>query len=263
MSKACLAFLFRGIQMIKENERFDLISKTGYGIIQNKAWFSYGIDAVLISHFAKVKRKDVVVDLGTGNGIIPVLIQHAKPAQHVIGIEKQSQVADMARRTIAQNNLTSVKIVESDILNVLEKTGKAIADVVISNPPYFKKGDALINEEDVKAGARHETTADLETFIQCASSLLKEKGHFYMVHRPMRLVDIIYFCRTYHLEPKLIQFVYPNQQKPPNIVLIKCVKNGNKELKYAPNLYVYEEGRQYSSEIYEIYSTMGIDVFEE
>jgi tRNA1Val (adenine37-N6)-methyltransferase len=261
-SKASLAFVFEVI-MLRENERFDLIKKDGYGIIQNKSWFSYGIDAVLISHFSEIKKNATVVDLGTGNGIIPMLIHNVHKVKKIIGVEKQKSVADMAKRSIEKNQIKTIEILNYDINNVVKHLGKSTAEVVISNPPYFKKGGALVNDEDVKSQARHETTANLESFIRTASELLCEKGHFYMVHRPMRLVDIFYYCRLYNLEPKLIQYVYPHQEKPPNIVLIKCIKNGNHELKYLDNLYVYDQNRQYTKEIYEIYDRMHIDVFKE
>jgi len=246
-----------------ENERFDLIQKSGYGLVQNEKWFAYGIDAVLVSYFAQVKKKDIVVDLGTGTGIIPLLVHLNHQPKQIYGVEKQERVADMARRSIAHNHISSIEIVESDINDLFKHLKKSSASVVISNPPYFKKGNALVNSEDIKSTARHETSADLEDFIRTAADLLQEKGCFYMVHRPMRLVDIMVLCRQYRLEPKNIQFVYPSRGKVPNIVLIKCVKNGQVELKYEPNLYVYEDKQKYSQAIYDIYAKMQIDVFEE
>lgn len=248
--------------MINKNERFDLIQKKGYGIIQNKEWFSYGIDAVLVSHFADIKRNSTVVDMGTGTGIIPLLLNLNHQVKRIYGIEKQSQVADMALRSVNKNDLGHViDILHTDINDVTKHLHKSSVDTVISNPPYFKKGNALTNDGSVKSQSRHETSGSLEDFIRVASELLKEKGTFYMVHRPMRLVDIMFYCRLYKLEPKLIQFVYPHQDKPPNILLIKCVKNGNAELKYLDNLYVYDDERNYTDQIKEIYSQLNIDVF--
>jgi len=245
-----------------EHERFDLIQKNGYGIIQNPKWFSYGIDAVLISHMCEIKANARVLDLGTGTGIIPLLLHLNHKTSHIYGVEKQAEVADMARRTIQKNKLEDhIEILETDLLSIHDHLAKASMDVVVSNPPYFKKGNALINSGGVKAISRHETSGDLEDFIRIAASMLKEKGCFYMVHRPMRLVDIMYYARLYKLEPKLIQFVYPHEDKPPNIVLIKCIKNGNHELKYKRNLYVYDQDRNYSEDIYAIYKALNIDVF--
>jgi len=148
-----------------------------------------------------------------------------------------------------------------DIQDVIKNFGKGIADVIVSNPPYFKKGNALVNEGSVKANSRHETSGTLEDFIKVAATMLKEKGCFYMVHRPMRLVDIMYYCRLYKLEPKEVQYVYPHKDNPPNIMLIKCVKNGNQELKHLENLYVYDQDRNYTDQIKDIYKTLQINVF--
>lgn len=245
-----------------ENERFDLIQKKGYGILQNKKWFSYGIDAVLLSYFSEISKDDTVVDLGTGTGIIPLLLALNHHTKIIYGVEKQEEVADMALRSIHKNDMNEqIKIIQSDIIDLHHHLKPASVDVVVSNPPYFKKGNALINHGSVKANSRHETTGDLEDFIRVASELLKNRGTFYMVHRPMRLVDIMVNCRRYNLEPKLIQFVYPHEEKPPNIVLIKCVKNGNHELKYLENIYVYDKNRDYTEQIRAIYRSLNVDVF--
>lgn len=250
--------------MLKPEERLDLIQKQGYGIIQNKKWFSYGIDAVLVSHFAEIESKDVVVDLGTGTGIIPLLLSLNYDTTKIYGVEKQHEVAEMASRSIQYNQKhDAIEIIESDILNLHNFIKKSSVDVVVSNPPYFKKGGAIISGGNVKAASRHETSALMEDFIRVASSLLKPKGRFYMVHRPSRLVDIMYYCRKYKIEPKSIQFIYPSKGKSPNILLIKCVKNGSDELKYLDDLYVYDEERNFTSSIFEIYRALNIDVFEE
>ena len=247
--------------MLLENERFDLIQKSGYGIIQNKKWFSYGIDAVLISSFVEIKEGAKILDLGTGTGIIPLLINLNHKQNKIIGIEKQKEVFDMAKRSIDYNKVDTIDLIHCDVNELTDYIPKASVDIVITNPPYFKKGHALINEGDTKSLSRHESSADLEDFIKNASQVLVEKGAFYMVHRPMRLVDIMFYCRKYGLEPKLIQFVYPNEKKPPNILLIKCIKSGLKELKYEKNLYVYDEKNNYTEDIFNIYKKLKIDVF--
>lgn len=245
-----------------ENERFDLIQRNGYGVIQNKKWFSYGIDAVLLSYFCEVSKDDTIVDLGTGTGIIPLLLSLNHDTKMIYGVEKQEEVANMASRSVDKNNKNDhIKIIHSDILELNLHLKSSTADIVVSNPPYFKKGNALINSGSVKASSRHETTGDLEDFIRVTSDLLKNKGTFFMVHRPMRLVDIMVYCREYNLEPKAIQFVYPHKEKAPNIVLIKCVKNGNHELKFLENIYVYDNNREYTKQIKSIYRSLNIDVF--
>ena len=249
---------------LNENERFDLIQKNGFGIIQNKKWFSYGIDAVLLSAFSEIKKGAKVVDFGTGNGIIPLLLSLKSEPEKIYGIEKQLDVYEMAKRSISYNKLEDlIEIKHIDISEVLDNIKKTSIDVIVSNPPYFKKGNALVSDGNVKATSRHETTATLEDFIKYSAELLKEKGTFYMVHRPMRLVDIICFCRKYRLEPKLIQFVSPSLSKPPNIFLLKCIKGGNTELKYLKNLNVYDGNGNYTSDIIDVYRTLNIDVFLE
>lgn len=249
---------------LKDDERIDLIQKNGFAIIQNKKWFSYGLDAVLLSDFTDLKPQDIVVDLGSGNGIIPLLLSLKNQASKIIGIEKQTSVFEMAEKSIAYNGLEGlIDLYNVDVNHVLDSIPKASVDVVVSNPPYFKKGNALVNNEGIKATARHETTGTIEDFIKMAATLLKEKGELYMVHRPMRLVDIFYYCRLHRLEPKLVQLVSPSLDKAPNIVLLKCVKGGNQELKYFKNLYVYKADRTYTDEIIDIYRQLNIDVFLE
>jgi tRNA1Val (adenine37-N6)-methyltransferase len=247
--------------MLLENERFDLIQKNGYGIIQNKKWFSYGIDAVLISSFVEMKPGAKILDLGTGTGIIPLLLNLNNRENKIVGIEKQKDVFEMAKRSLAYNKIDSIDLIHCDVNDLTDHIPKASMDIVVTNPPYFKKGHAITNDEDIKGISRHETSADLEAFIKNASQVLVEKGVFYMVHRPMRLVDIMYYTRKYGLEAKSIQFVYPNQKKPPNILLIKCIKSGLKELKYEENLYVYDDNGNYTQDIYNRYKKLKIDVF--
>ncbi len=249
---------------LKENERFDLIQKNGLGIIQNSDWFSYGIDAVLLSHFAEVKKQATVVDFGCGTGIIPLLLNINNKTAKIYGIEKQYSVYEMAKRSIQYNQLNEmIELKNIDIKEVFNHFEKSSIDVVVSNPPYFQKGGALINDGGIKATSRHETSCTLEDFIKIASGLLKEKGCFYMVHRPMRAVDIFYYCRKYRLEPKLIQYVYPKKNKPPNIFLVKCIKSGNPELKYLDNLYVYDDDGNYTKALIDVYRGLNIDVFLE
>jgi len=248
--------------MLKEEERIDLIQKNGFGIIQNKKWFSYGIDAVLISNYVEINDQDIVLDLGTGTGIIPLLISLRHNPSKIIAVEKQQEVCQMAMRSVEMNQLTDlVQLKCIDVNRLSEHVKSNSVDVVVTNPPYFAKGNALTNDVSIKAASRHETTSDLEMFIKASSLALRDKGRFYMVHRPMRLVDIFYYCRLYNLEPKTIQYIYPHVEKTPNIVLIKCVKNGNKELKYQDNIYVYDEDRNYTDQIKEIYRASKIDVF--
>lgn len=249
--------------LLKENERIDDLQLKGLKIIQNPEGFCFGIDAVLVSNFAKIKKNGVVVDLGTGTGIIPLLVAGKSSARKIYGVEVQDDVADMARRSVQLNDLTDrIEIVHDNLKVIHEHLEKGCADVVISNPPYMPAGGAIVNSGSYKAISRHEVLCTLEDVISTASGLLKEKGGFYMVHRPSRLVDIITLCRKYKMEPKTIRLVHPKEGKEPNILLIKCVKSGNPELRFMPPLYVYQENGDYTEEIYSIYNQVNIDVFD-
>jgi len=250
-------------ELVKPHERVDDLQIDGLKIIQNPQGFCFGIDAVLISNFAKVRKKDKVIDLGTGTGIIPLLVAAKSKQSHVSGFEIQPDVADMARRSVALNGLEErIDIVEDNINNALNHFGKHTADVVISNPPYMASGVGEVNPSDYKAISRHEIHCTLEDIIRTACDLLRMNGQFYMVHRPNRLVDILSLCRAYKLEPKQIRFVHPFAGKSPNIVLVQATKGGRPDLKVLEPLIVRNDDRTYTDEIYEIYRQTNISTFE-
>lgn len=248
--------------ILKENERIDDLGCNNLKIIQNKNWFCFGIDSVLLVNFAKnIKENSTILDLGTGTGIIPILLSGKINYKKAIGIEVQEKVAEMARRSIELNNLQDkIEIVCANILSIPDKIYENLNlknnkfDVIITNPPYKKKGEGVINERQEKLISRHEITAKLEDFIKVASNLLKDKGEFYIVHRPERLVDIFEIMRTYKIEPKLMRMVCSNYDKPPKLVLIKGIKNGNSFLKIEKNLYIYDEKNNYTDELKKIYN---------
>lgn len=238
--------------ILKEDERIEDIQFAGLRLIQNPSWFCYGIDAVLIAKFCEVKEGWKGVDLGTGTGIIPLLL--SQKMKEIIGVEIQTEVAEMAKRSIKLNELEDkIKILNIDMNEYSRYIKPYSMDVVISNPPYMAKDEGLINDEDTKAISRHEIKASLEDVVSTAHDLLKDRGHFYLVHRPHRLVDILCLCRKYRLEPKRIRFVHPKKDKRPNIVLLHCTKYGKPELKFLDPLYVYKEDGTYTDEIYQIY----------
>ena len=241
---------------LKENERIDDLEFKNLKIIQNKEGFCFGIDSVLLSDFAKnIRHNSKVIDLGTGTGIINILLSGKTKASELVGVEIQDEVAEMAGRSIEFNNLQDkIKIINENILNLNKIYKEKSFDVVVTNPPYKKANTGLINEENKKIISRHEITASLEDFIHIASYLLKDYGEFYMVHRPDRLVDIFEAMRKEKIEPKLIKFVYPNKKKKTNLVLIKGVKNGNPFLEFEKNLYVYNDDGTYTDEILKIYN---------
>ena len=244
--------------LLKENERIDDLEFKGLKIIQNSEGFCFGIDSVLLTDFAKdIKTNSKVIDLGSGTGIIPILLSAKTKNTLFLGIEIQETVAEMANRSVQLNDLQDrIKIENENILNLKDIYEKGKFDAITTNPPYKKVNTGIVNENDKKLISRHEITASLEDFIRISSYLLKDFGEFYMVHRPDRLVDIFYFMRKYNIEPKKIRFVYPNKNKKANIILIKGIKCGKPFLKFDDNLYVYNENGEYTDEILRIYNKM-------
>ena len=242
------------MDILKENERLDELHRNNYVIIQDPKRFCFGIDAVLLSDFAKAKDGDIVFDIGTGTGIIPILMSAKTNAKKYFAIDIQKESVDMAKRSVEINNLSNkIEIFHLDVKNVFEKFEKSSINVVTSNPPYMNIGGGIINEYDAKAIARHEIYCNLDDIVKTASMLLKPKGKFYMVHRPNRLCDIICTLRKYKLEPKTIRFVQPYEDREPNMLLIESIKNGGSLLKVLPNLIIYNKNRQYTDEINKIY----------
>lgn len=236
------------------NERIDDTGFSGYKLIQNPDWFCYGVDAVLIADFAKLKKGSTVADLGTGTGIIPLILNHKYSPKKIFAVEVQSEVADAAVRTVRLNNLENIiEVVNSNVKTAAEIIGKGVLDAVVTNPPYFISGGGLVGESEVRAAARHEIKGTLEDFISCAFSLLRENGDFYMIHRPSRLADVIELCRKYRLEPKELQFIQPSEGKKPNIFMIHCTKYGRPELKFLDPICVYDKDGNYTEKINRIY----------
>ena len=243
---------------LKENERIDDLEFNNLKIIQNKKGFCFGIDSVLIADFAKEIKKDARgVDLGTGTGIISILLAAKTNLSKIIGIEIQKEVADMARRSVELNNLQNkIEILNVNIKNIIscQEIERESFDFVVTNPPYKKLETGKINENEYKYISRHEVTANLEDFLKVSKYLLKDKGSFYMVHRPDRLVDIIELMRKYKIEPKKIRFVLSSIDKEPTLVLIKGIKNANPFLKIEKPLIIYNSNGEYTDEIYKIYN---------
>ena len=240
---------------IFENERLDDLQYKGLRLIQKKDGFCFGVDSVLLSHFAQVSKKSRVIDLGTGTGIIALLLAAKKEPSSVIGLEIQEEMAEMAARSVTLNKLENVvEIVHGDIKAAVSLFGASSFDAVVSNPPYMGKGNGLVNPQDTKAISRHEILCTIEDVISAAAGLLRPGGKFSMVHRPQRLADIIFFMRKYSIEPKWLRFVQPSPGRKPNLLLISGTKNGNPELTVQEPLYIYDENGQYSEEINLIYN---------
>lgn len=240
--------------LLKPEERFDDLQRNGYKIIQHPNKFCFGMDAVLLSGFVNVKPEETVIDLGTGTGIIPILLEAKTKGKRFVGLEIQEESADMANRSVQYNQLEErIQIVHGDIKEASTLFGKASFDVVTSNPPYMNDNHGIKNPDLPKAIARHEILCSLDDVIREAAYLLKENGRLYLVHRPFRLVEIITCMTKYRLEPKRMKLVCPYQNKEPNMVLIEGLKGGKSGIKVESPLIVYKEPNMYTDEIYDIY----------
>ena len=239
---------------LNENERIDDLQCKGLRLIQNTSCFCFGMDAVLLSSFARAEAEDRVLDLGTGNGVIPILMYGKNPGIKCVGLEIQPVSAELAKRNAQINDIAhDVDMVMGDIKDAVSIFGAGKFDVVTSNPPYMNENHGIVNPQSVKAIARHEILCTLDDVVKAASGCLKVKGHFFMVHRPQRLVDIFEVLRKYKLEPKRMRMIQPNSKKAANMVLIEAVKNGNSQLITEPALCVYNEDGSYTDELLVMY----------
>lgn len=239
-----------------ENERIDDLELNKLKIIQNTTGFCFGIDSILLSDYAKnLKAGSKVIDIGTGTGIIGILLCAKSKLKTITGIEIQKEVADMAERSIKLNRLEEkFKILNIDIKDVFQFVEPNSIDAIVTNPPYMKLNSGAQNIEEKKLISRHEVACNLEDIVKISYKLLKSKAEFYMVHRAERIVDIMYTLRNYKLEPKQMRFVQSRQDSSPNLVLIRCVKDGGKALKIDKPLIIYNEDGKYTEEIYKIYN---------
>lgn len=235
-------------------ERLDDLNRNGYKIIQNPQKFCFGMDAVLLSGFAKVKMGENVLDLGTGTGIIPILLEAKTDGKHFIGLEIQEESADMARRSVSYNHLEEkISIVQGDIKEADRLFALASFDVITCNPPYMTGSHGLVNPNMPKAIARHEVMCTFDDVARQAARLLKPGGRFYLVHRPFRLAELVVTLTKYHLEPKRMRMVHPFADKEPNMVLIEAIRGAKPRITVEPPLIVYQKPGVYTDEIYHIY----------
>lgn len=246
-------------KLVREDENLDDLQLKGLMLIQKKDGFKFGVDAVLLSHFANVKKKHRVIDLCTGTGIIPFLLEGKYSPKDILGIEIQDEFVDMANRSAALNKTHNISFISEDLKNLKALKNIDKADVITVNPPYKLNNAGIVNPSDKLAIARHEIMCNLENVIEASRILLKDNGRIYIVHRPERLADIITLMRKYKIEPKRIQMVHPKLGKAPNIVLVEGQRDGGAFLKWDAPLYVYNEDGSISDEINKIY---GRDVNE-
>ncbi len=239
---------------IKDNERVDDLQCKGYRLIQDPTKFCFGLDAVLLSDFARVSVGEKVLDMCTGTGIIPILMAAKTEADSFKAIEIQPEFVDMARRSVALNDLENrIDIIEGDIKYISEYIPKSSMDAVTCNPPYMIEKHGIINEMDSKTIARHEIMCSLEDVVRAGAVSLRPGGNFCMIHRPFRLTEILVMLTKYKLEPKRIRFVYPYVDKEPNMVMIEAKRGGKSRVTVEKPLIVYESVGKYTEEIYKIY----------
>ena len=240
---------------LKKDERIDDLEYEGLKIIQNENGFCFGMDAVLLSDFAKeIKQGSNVLDLGTGTGILGILLCKKTNLKTITGVEIQKDVYDMAKRSIKLNNLEDkFLVINEDIKNLDKKLELQSFDAIVTNPPYKKNSTGLKNDNEYKVISRHEVKCNLEDIIRVSSKLLKNNGKLYMVHRPERIKDIIINLEKYKMQIKEIRFVHPSINKKPNMILIKAVKQGGDFLNIQQPLFVYNLDGTYTDEILKIY----------
>ena len=239
--------------LVKCGERVDDL-QNGYFVIQDPKKFCFGMDAVLLSGFARVKKGETALDMGTGTGIIPILLSQRTEGKHFTGLEIQAECAEMADRSVKYNCLEDrIQIVEGDIKEAAGIFGAASFDVVTCNPPYMIGQHGLTNPHMPKAIARHEILCTFDDVANQAARVLKDRGRFYLVHRPFRLVELMAALTKYKLEPKRMQLVYPYIDKAPNMVLIEACKGGNSRIQIERPLVVYEKPGVYTKDILELY----------
>lgn len=239
--------------LLRPGERLDDLQIKGYEIIQSPGRFCFGMDAVLLSSFVKVKKGERVLDLGTGTGILPILLEAKNDGEFYTGLELQEESADMARRSIRYNGLEhKIEIITGDIKEAASIFGAASFEVITVNPPYMIGEHGMKNENEALYIARHEVMCTLEDILRESAKILNWKGRFYMVHRPFRLPEIFTKMSAYGIEPKRMRLVHPYMDKEPNMVLIEGLRGGKPRLTVEAPLVVYHKDGTYTKELLNI-----------
>lgn len=239
---------------LNEGERVDDLERCGFKIIQNTDKFCFGMDAVLLSGYASIRPGDKVLDLCTGNGIIPILLAAKSRAERIVGIEIQRDISELAKRSVEANDLSDrINILCADIKNAEEYYQPAVFDAVTCNPPYMIDNHGIKNPDSPKAIARHEILCNFDDVARVTSRMLKPGGRLFLIHRPFRLTEIFETLTKYKLEPKRMKLVHPYVNREPNMVLIEAGLGGRRRLTVERPLIVYESPNCYTKEIYDIY----------
>lgn len=241
---------------IHPEERIDDLQLNGLRLIQNPNWFCFGVDAVLLSDYAAktIKKGNRVLDLCTGNGIVPLLLSQKSSAGELVGLEIQAPVAEMANRSVLLNQLEGkIRIETGDLKNAEEMFGRSSFQYITCNPPYKEAGGGLLTNANTTTLARHEILCTLEDIVRVSSNILAPLGKLCMIHRPERLADLLCLMRNYSLEPKRLRFVHPYPEKTATMILVEAARGGKPKLFLDPPLYIYEKPGVYSEEINQIY----------
>ncbi len=240
--------------LVHPGERLDDLQCKGYHIIQDPKRFCFGVDAVFLSNFVKAKPGSRILDLGTGTGIIPILLAAKTQAEHITGLEIQEESAEMAQRSVVFNHLEErIKIIQGDIKEAAGLFPAASFDVITSNPPYMMNQHGLENVYEPKNIARHEILCNLEDVVKAAAYLVKPGGSFFLIHKPFRLAEIFSVLMQYKMEPKRMRLIHPYVEKEPNMVMIEAVRGGKSRITIEPPLVVYEKAGVYTEEVLRIY----------
>ena len=238
--------------------RLDELGRKGYRILQDPDAFCFGVDAVLLADFAEISRRERVLDLGTGNGILPLLLDARDRGGEIVGLELQEDAAALARENFALNRAEErLRAVRGDLREASAVFGRASFDAVVTNPPYQEMGRGLVNPDGAKSIARHEIACTLEDVLREAAAVLRPRGRFYMVHRPKRLAEILFGMEREGIAPRTLRFVHSRAGDPASLLLVSGVRGGGKELTVLPPLILYGEDGKYTPEVYEIYYGAG------
>ncbi len=236
--------------LLRSGEKIDDLMRNGYRIIQDPKRFCFGIDAVLLSGFAKVLPGETVLDLGTGTGILPILLEAKTKGEHFTGLEIQEESADMARRSVLLNHLEDkISIVTGDICDASEQFGASSFSVITVNPPYIISSHGLTNGSDAKTIARHEVLCTLKDILRESAKILPHHGRFYMVHRPFRLAEILSEMRAFGIEPKRLRFVHPFADREPVLILVEGLRGGKSGMAVEAPLIIHEADGTYTQEM--------------
>lgn len=233
----------------------DLVYFDNLKIVQNKNYFNFSLDSILLPNFAPItENTKLILDLCTGNAPVPLVLT-TKTNAKIIGVELQKEVFELAKESVELNDLSEqIELINDNINNIVTKYETDTFDLITCNPPYFKHSEqSITNDNEIKSIARHEIHMELEDVFKISKKLLKNGGSICMVHRTDRLMEIIEKMKNNNIEPKRVQFIYPKMNSESNLVLVDGRKNGKPGLKVLAPLYVHNEDGSYTDEVLKLF----------